>query len=91
MPVATGRDEDEKGETNALPSKGVGEWKKANTGDVKAEASGDLSACFGQQIAFSDLLASGALKKNSDGMYASANEYMIGEHLLNAYVAFAVC
>ncbi|KAI0751174.1 glycoside hydrolase family 18 protein [Daedaleopsis nitida] len=68
-------EEEDKGEPNALAPKGVHERKKAKAEDVKADALGDLSAWFGQQIAFSDLLASGALKKNSDGTYTGANGY----------------
>ena len=50
---------------------------KADTKDaVVAEAnSGDLSKWYGQQIPFNSLLASGALKKNTDGTYTGDNGY----------------
>lgn len=48
---------------------------------VFAEASGDLSSYFGQQIAFSDLISAGALVKSSNGTYtaSSANGYTQGD------------
>ena len=49
-------------------------------GGVRAEADGDLSAYLGQQIPFNQLVALGALQKNSDGTYTadSANGYTMG-------------
>jgi chitinase len=46
--------------------------EKAVVEDAK---SGDLSKWHGQQIPFNSLLASGALKKNSDGTYSGDNGY----------------
>jgi chitinase len=43
--------------------------------EVEATGSGDLSKWFGQQIPFNLLLASGALKKTSNGTYSGANGY----------------
>lgn len=40
---------------------------------------GDLSKWYGQQIPFNSLLASGALKKNSDGTYSGDNGYTMRE------------
>ncbi|KAF8900154.1 glycoside hydrolase family 18 protein [Gymnopilus junonius] len=39
---------------------------------------GDLSALWGQQISFSQLVRSGALVKKSDGTYIGANGYTMG-------------
>lgn len=47
-------------------------YKKPET--VTAPA-GDLSAMWGQQISFKDLLSYGALVKKSDGTYDGANGY----------------
>lgn len=47
------------------------------TTDVAA-AAGDLSSWWGQQIPFNQLLAFGALVKNSDGTYSQANGYTEG-------------
>ncbi|KAM5542384.1 hypothetical protein V8D89_003843 [Ganoderma adspersum] len=50
--------------------------REANDGEVKTEAAaGDLSAYFGQQIAFNQLVALGALTKSSSGTYGGANGY----------------
>ena len=46
-------------------------------GDSKA-AAGDLSAYFGSQIAFNQIVALGALKKSSNGTYVQANGYNEG-------------
>ncbi|KIM81786.1 glycoside hydrolase family 18 protein [Piloderma croceum F 1598] len=50
---------------------------KANIEKVVVEEAelGDLSKWYGQQIPFNSLLASGALKKNSDGTYSGDNGY----------------
>ena len=72
--------EEEKGEPNAL--KGAHAHSKQNKkAEVGAEATGDLSAYFGQQIPFNQLVALGALKKNSDGTYTAANGYTMGASL----------
>ncbi|KAJ8483486.1 hypothetical protein ONZ45_g14588 [Pleurotus djamor] len=42
---------------------------------VVAEANGDLSGWFGQQIPFNSILASGALVKKSDGTYGQGAGY----------------
>lgn len=39
---------------------------------------GDLSSLWGQQIAFSRLVSSGALRKNQDGNYDASNGYTMG-------------
>jgi chitinase len=39
---------------------------------------GDLSGSWGQQLAFNQLLASGALVKMPDGTYTAANGYTMG-------------
>ncbi|KAH9939318.1 glycoside hydrolase family 18 protein [Epithele typhae] len=49
--------------------------KQPRNGTVTTEASGDLSAWLGQQIPFNELVALGALKKNSDGTYTGTNGY----------------
>jgi chitinase len=41
-------------------------------------AAGDLSSYYGQQIAFSDLVANGALVKLEDGTYTGTNGYTYG-------------
>ena len=43
-------------------------------------APGDLSAYWGQQIAFKDILRLGALKPKGDGTYVPANGYTMGWH-----------
>ena len=80
--VAQAREDAEKGEgpkamRGAHPhAKPV---KSAKEGAVSAEAAaGDLSAYYGQQIPFNQLVALGALKKNSDGTYTAANGYTMG-------------
>jgi chitinase len=54
---------------------------KANIEKVVVEEAefGDLSKWYGQQIPFNSLLASGALKKNSDGTYSGDNGYTMRE------------
>ena len=63
-------------EPNAL--RGAHERVKGAPKGAKAEAAGDLSGWFGQQIPFNELVALGALKKNSDGTYGGANGYTMG-------------
>ncbi|KAI0774706.1 glycoside hydrolase family 18 protein [Trametes elegans] len=46
--------------------------------DVHAEAAGDLSSYFGQQIPFNQIVALGALSKTSSGTYVGANGYTEG-------------
>lgn len=46
---------------------------------VDADAMGNLSKWYGQQIPFKSLVASGALKKHSDGSYGGANGYTRGK------------
>jgi chitinase len=50
---------------------------KANTKDdvATATAPDDLSRWWGKQIPFKSLLASGALKKKSDGTYTEGDGY----------------
>ncbi|KAL1940051.1 hypothetical protein VTO73DRAFT_9386 [Trametes versicolor] len=53
--------------------------QKAKDGEeLKAEAAGDLSSFFGQQIAFGQLVSLGALTKTSSGTYVAANGYTEG-------------
>ncbi|OSC97972.1 glycoside hydrolase family 18 protein [Trametes coccinea BRFM310] len=71
------------GEPNMLaPTGNHGRSKaqeKAKTKEgVRAEASGDLSSYFGQQIPFNQIVALGALTKTSSGTYVSANGYTEG-------------
>ncbi|KIM81785.1 glycoside hydrolase family 18 protein [Piloderma croceum F 1598] len=65
--------EDETTKTSNEPHSRV----KSSAEDIEVEAtgSGDLSKWYGQQIPFNSLLASGALKKNSNGTYSGANGY----------------
>ena len=68
-------EEEERGEPNALH----GAHARSKEHKVVSEAAaGDLSAYFGQQIPFNQLVALGALKKNSDGTYGEANGYTMG-------------
>ncbi|TFK52796.1 glycoside hydrolase family 18 protein [Heliocybe sulcata] len=53
-------------------------YKGKRTGDVMAKASGDLSAYYGQQVAFNQIVALGALQKQSNGTYVGANGYTEG-------------
>ncbi|KAI0638625.1 glycoside hydrolase family 18 protein [Trametes polyzona] len=46
--------------------------------ELREEAAGDLSSYFGQQIAFNQIVALGALKKTSSGTYVAANGYTEG-------------
>jgi chitinase len=50
--------------------------------DTSAAPAGDLSSMWGQQIAFKQLLRSGALMKNGDGTYKGANGYTMGTSIL---------
>ena len=60
--------------------------REAGDGGVKTEAAaGDLSAYFGQQIAFNQLVALGALTKSSSGTYGGANGYTMGEFRLERF------
>ncbi|EJF62190.1 glycoside hydrolase family 18 protein [Dichomitus squalens LYAD-421 SS1] len=68
--------EEEGGEPNALHGKH--ERSKGKKKDVSAEASGDLSSYFGQQIPFNQIVALGALQKTSSGTYVQANGYTEG-------------
>ena len=68
--------EGEEGEPNALM--GAHERTKAAPKDVEAQAAGDLSSYFGQQIPFNQIVALGALKKTSSGTYEGANGYTMG-------------
>ena len=68
--------EGEEGEPNALM--GAHERAKAAPKDVEAQAAGDLSSYFGQQIPFNQIVALGALKKTSSGTYEGANGYTMG-------------
>lgn len=52
---------------------------KAKAREVAAEATGDLSAWYGQQIPFNQIVKLGALKKSSNGTYVEANGYTEGE------------
>ncbi|EPQ50562.1 glycoside hydrolase family 18 protein [Gloeophyllum trabeum ATCC 11539] len=45
---------------------------------VSAKAAGDLSSYYGQQIAFNQIVALGALQKQSNGTYTGANGYTMG-------------
>ncbi|KAI0694388.1 glycoside hydrolase family 18 protein [Cerioporus squamosus] len=65
--------EGEEGEPNAL--KGAHERTKEAPKEVKAQAAGDLSSYFGQQIPFNQIVALGAIKKTSSGTYEGANGY----------------
>ncbi|KAI0677694.1 glycoside hydrolase family 18 protein [Trametes maxima] len=72
-------------ESNKLGLSGNHERAKggAKTGagkseDVRANAAGDLSSYFGQQIPFNQITALGALTKTSSGTYVSANGYTEG-------------
>lgn len=47
--------------------------------ELRATAAGDLSSYFGQEIAFNQIVALGALTKTSSGTYVSANGYTEGE------------
>jgi hypothetical protein len=51
--------------------------RRVKPGEVSAEAAGDLSSYFGQQIAFNQIISLGALKK-SGNVYVSANGYSEG-------------
>ncbi|KAF8890746.1 glycoside hydrolase family 18 protein [Infundibulicybe gibba] len=50
----------------------------ASVVDNNVCSAGDLSNMWGKQIAFSQLLSSGALQKQSDGTYTAANGYTMG-------------
>ncbi|KIP06174.1 glycoside hydrolase family 18 protein [Phlebiopsis gigantea 11061_1 CR5-6] len=50
----------------------------ADTKAVRAAAAGDLSSYYGQQIAFNQIVALGALTKASNGTYVQANGYTEG-------------
>ncbi len=65
-------------EPNALHGKHE-RRKDGKDKEVKAEAAGDLSSYFGQQIAFNQIVALGALTKSSSGTYGGANGYTMGE------------
>ncbi len=52
--------------------------EKTKTIEAKA-GNGDLSSYFGQQIAFNQIVALGALTKSSNGTYVQANGYTEGE------------
>ena len=54
---------------------------KPKEDDVSTEAKGDLSSYYGQQIAFNQIVALGALKKSSNGTYVEANGYTEGAFL----------
>ena len=51
---------------------------KPKEGDISAEATGDLSSYYGQQIPFNQIVALGALKKSSNGTYVQANGFTEG-------------
>ncbi|OCH94474.1 glycoside hydrolase [Obba rivulosa] len=70
-----GEGDEEKGRTN--PLNGAHPHVRIRK-DVSKAAAGDLSAFFGQQIAFNQIVASGALKKSSNGTYVQANGYTEG-------------
>lgn len=78
-------DEDGKEEEGEGPNALNGNHERRREGkekEVRAEAAaGDLSSYFGQQIAFNQLVALGALVKSSSGTYGGANGYTMGEFL----------
>lgn len=51
-------------------------------GGLTVLASGDLSSYYGQQIAFSDLVAQGALKETSSGTFTVTNGYTYGAYFI---------
>jgi chitinase len=51
-------------------------------------APGDLKLMWGQQIAFHQLLSTGALTKKGDGTYGAANGYTMGK--LFTYISGAL-
>ena len=51
-------------------------------GKLTVLAGGDLSSYYGQQIAFSDLVAQGALKETSSGTFTGTNGYTYGKYLI---------
>ncbi|OCH87345.1 hypothetical protein OBBRIDRAFT_837441 [Obba rivulosa] len=63
------------GEACPVPEHNAGE--EGEEGRVKG-CCGDLSAHFGQQIAFNQIVALGALKKSSNGTYVQAHGYTEG-------------
>ncbi len=75
------QDGETKEEEKPNPLRGAHARSKVKSEEVKAEAAGDLSSLFNQQIAFNQLLSMGALKKNSDGTYTGTNGYTMGELL----------
>ena len=58
---------------------GKHERSKLRTDGAKTSAAGDLSSYYGQQIAFNQIVALGALTKTSSGTYVQANGYTEGE------------
>ncbi|KAI0940229.1 hypothetical protein AcV5_001393 [Taiwanofungus camphoratus] len=69
--------EKEKGTPNAL--NGAHPRMKGKTAsDVQQSSAGDLSSYWGQQIPFNQIVALGALKKQSDGTYVQNNGYTEG-------------
>lgn len=49
--------------------------------ELSAASAGDLSNMWGQQIAFNQLLESGALQKQADGTYTGANGFTMGNSI----------
>lgn len=61
---------------------GKHERVKTERANVEATATlGDLSSYYGQQIAFNQIVALGALTKTSSGTYVQANGYTEGQHI----------
>ena len=68
------------GEPTFLDGKHDRDIQKKMTKTIEAKAgNGDLSSYFGQQIAFNQIVALGALKKSSNGTYVQANGYTEGK------------
>ena len=77
LPSATKQDGEEVPEPVFLGGKHERTKGLLGTQDVKVQAAGDLSSYFGQQIAFNQIIALGALKK-SGSVYVQANGYTEG-------------
>jgi chitinase len=56
--------------------------ERAADNNIAIRPGGDLSSYYGQQIAFRDLVANGALVKLPDGTYTGTNGYTYGTNIL---------
>ena len=69
---------EQNGEPNLLKGAHPRAKPKDNAGVIKAQDAGDLSSYWGQQIAFNQIVALGALQETSEGTFVQANGYTEG-------------